>query len=243
MNLNIKNEDKILVIAPHPDDETIGCGGLLAIYGKQCDILLLTDGRKGYLSGADVDEENLVKTRETELYNAAKIANVNKIIMLHIPDGTLMDHRENVMLFDITSYDLIFVPNRFERHKDHCIVSDMVWKMKRQQHAKALIYEYEVWSPISNPMCILDISNVISMKESMVLEYQSQIKYVDYKNMTLSLNRYRGACFKTEYAEVYSMMSHKSVLRVLYDKLPSGIKKAIRKLKHSMILKKQGETT
>ena len=45
--LNINPKARILVLAPHADDETIGCGGFLLKYGKQCDVVLLTDGRYG----------------------------------------------------------------------------------------------------------------------------------------------------------------------------------------------------
>ena len=57
MEVNFKKTDKILIVSPHPDDETIGCGGLLAKYGPQCDILMLTDGRLG----------NIEKYKDTNL--------------------------------------------------------------------------------------------------------------------------------------------------------------------------------
>ena len=34
-----KEEDKILIVAPHQDDETFGCGGLMSLYGKICDVV------------------------------------------------------------------------------------------------------------------------------------------------------------------------------------------------------------
>ena len=43
----ISREDRILIIAPHPDDEIIGVGGMLLSYTSQCDIIVLTDGAIG----------------------------------------------------------------------------------------------------------------------------------------------------------------------------------------------------
>ena len=40
----LNKTDKCLVIAPHPDDECIGCGGIMALYPGQCNIILVTDG-------------------------------------------------------------------------------------------------------------------------------------------------------------------------------------------------------
>ena len=46
--LEVMPGERLLVVAPHPDDEAIGAGGLLALYGSQCDVLVLTDGAKGH---------------------------------------------------------------------------------------------------------------------------------------------------------------------------------------------------
>ena len=67
MSLDIKKNDRILIVAPHPDDETIGCGGLMLKYGEQCEILLLTDGRKGYNSDIKTDEDALVEKKLEEV--------------------------------------------------------------------------------------------------------------------------------------------------------------------------------
>ena len=45
--INIKSNDKILIVAPHPDDECIGTGGILCKYHKQCTVIVLTDGALG----------------------------------------------------------------------------------------------------------------------------------------------------------------------------------------------------
>ena len=230
--MNISGTDRILVVAPHPDDEAIGCGGLLAKYGPQCDILVLSDGRKGYRSCDPVDEDELVKIRETELRSAAAIAAVRNVHFLRIPDGTVSLHKDIITTYDITTYDFIFVPNHKERHADHCIVADFFIEMKKKQHATANLYAYEVWSPIAAPTDSIDISDVIKAKQRMVMQYKSQTKYVDYCAMALGLSQYRGAGFQAAYAEVFSYIRYRTTPQKIYDLLPGRIRKLLRQLRN-----------
>lgn len=231
MSLLIKDKDKILIVAPHADDESIGCGGLMALYGHQCDILLLTDGRKGYDSRIEsVDEDVLVQLREEELQRAADMSGIIRVFKLRIPDSTVDKHTAAVMEFDITCYDHIFVPNRYERHKDHNVVPQLFLKMKKQQKARALLYEYEVWSPMPNPVFALDISSVFDKKIKMVSQYNSQLRFKDYVRMTRALNEYRGVGFNMKYAEVYAPLVSTSILWQIYSKIPVQIRRFFRRM-------------
>lgn len=230
MSLPINEKARILIVAPHPDDESIGCGGLMLKYGAQCEILLLTDGRKGYDSSVPTDEEQLVRQRAEELRKAAAIAGIEQIYMLGIPDNTLAQNENVVAVFDITPYDFIFVPNHLERHKDHAPVLRMIEKMRRAQKSKARIYEYEVWSPLSALTDVLDLNGLMKRKLDMVRQYQSQIRFLDYEAMTEALNRYRGAGQKIKYAEVYSFVPQLSMIKRIYQKLPLSFRKWLRKV-------------
>lgn len=228
MSLSINPQARILIVAPHPDDESIGCGGLMLKYGAQCDILLLTDGRKGYDTRVPTDEDALAKLRAQELQSAAAIAGINRIHMLGIPDCTLSENQELVSTFDFTTYQYVFVPNCFERHKDHAPVSKLVQSICKRQKAGAKIYEYEVWSPMPSFTDVLDLEGVMERKLEMVQQYQSQIRFLDYGAMTEALNRYRGAGQKIQYAEVYAYVPKLSVAKRLYQKLPRSVRKMIR---------------
>ena len=228
MNMKIEKNEKLLIVAPHPDDEAIGCGGLLTLYGNQCDVLLLTDGRKGYLSSDKVNENDLIALRKEEFINVMKMVNIHSYSMLSIPDGEVQLYRHLISHIDITEYNRIFVPNHYERHKDHSCVYDIFKKMLKKQKSSAKLFEYEVWSPISAPNYVLDCTNCISQKIKIVNIYQSQIKYTDYIAMTEGLNKYRGAGFHCEYAEVYYYEPQVSIFRKMYHKIPLQIRRLIR---------------
>jgi LmbE family N-acetylglucosaminyl deacetylase len=70
--LQISPSNTILVIAPHSDDESLGCGGLLLKYPKQCDVVVVTDGRYGGLPNQTHDE--IIKIRQEELIQAMNYA-------------------------------------------------------------------------------------------------------------------------------------------------------------------------
>ncbi|MBO4323765.1 MAG: PIG-L family deacetylase [Clostridia bacterium] len=79
LDLKIKPSDKILIVAPHPDDETLGCGGLLAKYGPQCDVLLVSNGELGFFETSTVTDPSLVaKIREKEFEDAMNFFKVHK---------------------------------------------------------------------------------------------------------------------------------------------------------------------
>lgn len=239
MDLKICPGDRILVVAPHPDDESIGCGGLLALYGKQCDVLLLTDGRRGHMGRYDGREEELVKLREEELRRAVELAGVHKLTMLRIPDSELFGHDAEVGRYDIREYDYIFVTNHMESHEDHRMCFRMLKKMKRSQHAKAMLMEYEVWTPMVRPSHYLDITDVIGQKRDMIEQHQSQMMDIDYAGKGIALSCYRGINIKAPYAEAYTAVGRKSLKKAVSARIPKVWK---RKIKKAFTGRSPGET-
>lgn len=223
MEVKFESKDKVLVVAPHPDDEAIGCGGLLAMYGKQCDVLVLTDGRH-YNDDVDSDGKEFIDVRANETKEAMKLANVNEIIFLGIEDSKLADNKVIVMSFDITKYDYIFVPNRNEAQLDHKIVLSLFNKMRKKQKRSIQIYEYEVWTALRNPTWILDISSVIDIKKEMISKYVSQLEKKNYYDACIGLNAYRGLAYNFKYGEAYTHYRYSDLLGNIYQKMPESIK-------------------
>ena len=70
------SNSKILIIASHPDDEVLGCGGMISRYSKKCQInvLFLSDG----ISSRERDNKK-IKLRRNQSIQVSKILN-NKIL-------------------------------------------------------------------------------------------------------------------------------------------------------------------
>src|SRR6185369_17120293 len=82
--LALEDAKRVLVFAPHPDDESLGCGGTLARLAGHCAIkvVLVTDG-----SGAGGLPEGSDKLRQAEFGAALDILGVDDFVCLEQPDG------------------------------------------------------------------------------------------------------------------------------------------------------------
>lgn len=230
--LNINSHDKILIVAPHADDETIGCGGLLSLYGSQCDILLITDGRLGQSDPKKTPIDELISIRKHEIETVSSITSVNNLTCLSIPDQETNKNIQIIMKQDIRKYSYVFVPYHLDNHIDHNILMKLFYKMIIRQHSNAKLFEYEVWSPLKYPSDIIDISTVIENKIQLINIYKSQNKYYDYTNMTIGLSKYRGAFIGCQYGEAYNNVPILTKLQKLYSKIPLSIRQKIYSIKN-----------
>lgn len=84
----------VLVIAPHPDDEVLGCGGLIARAlqsGQGVSVLFLTDGSASHPGHPALDATSLAALRRREAREAAAVLGLaaDRLAFLDLPDGTL----------------------------------------------------------------------------------------------------------------------------------------------------------
>ena len=208
--LEIKDTDRCLVIAPHPDDESIGCGGIMKLHPKNFDVISLTHGDKD-----DV--------RYTEMQNAMGFAEINDLKMLTLKDKHIIESQQEFNKIDISAYDYIFAPYIFDQHKDHKAVSILLLnKLKDKKHKDNLkIAYYEVWSTINMPSHYFDISTVIEDKKQMINYHKSQIATKNYADKIIGLNSYRGLLKSIDAVESFSIMNVPDfinvVSKIVYD--------------------------
>lgn len=231
--LEIQKSDRILIVAPHPDDESVGCGGLLARFGPQCDVLLLTDGRKGGPADGSQTEAETVRIRRGEFDAAADFFQVGKAFALELPDSQLWARRSAVSGIDLSGYAKVFVPYRAERHPDHAAAYRIIKGLFKKQRCPGELLEYEVWSPITAPNRFLDISEAMERKLAGIRLYGSQTRELDYEALATGLNGYRGAPHHVLFCEAFysEAVSRRERKQRRFAKLPKWTRKLLLQLK------------
>lgn len=145
--------DKVLIVAPHPDDEVLGCSGLiqrLLREGKQVGVAILSGGGKSHAGCCQIDESTLIESRRNLSRKAAKIFSLplENLHFLDYPDGSItIDCPETDRLkelIDTLQPDAIFVPHKGEGWSDHLEAGRIVWALVGKMSGISL-YEYCVW--------------------------------------------------------------------------------------------------
>jgi LmbE family N-acetylglucosaminyl deacetylase len=205
--------EKVLVVAPHPDDEAIGCGGMICLHRQRGDpvtVVFLTSGERG-LKG--VAEETVRSIRETEARKAGEILRVNEIHFLRLPDLGVDEHigrgaEELRAVLEAHEPDLIYVPHAEESHPDHAAAVPLARAACAQLPGRSSLPElrvYEVWSPMTRYGWVEDISTVMAQKLRAVRCYPSQLQPFRYDRAIRGLNQYRGILGAgSRYAEAFA---------------------------------------
>lgn len=141
-----------LVFAPHPDDEVLGCGGVLAIRaqaGMRVKVVIMTDGRTSHSKLIDASELTAIRRAEAE--EAGRVLGVSSgYEFLEIEDHQLARHRESAMsrVVDIIrdfKPDEVFVPHRRDLISDHVETYWIVRRAVEQIGRPAALLEYPIW--------------------------------------------------------------------------------------------------
>lgn len=206
IELDLKETDKCLCLAPHADDESIGMGGVLSLYPKNFDVILLTDGKKGI---KDLGTDEVTKIREEEFKSAMQVAGIENFSCLRAPDKKLLNSYNLFITIDISKYNYIFIPNIIDQHPDHKAVGILLKQLiKNGTKIKPglKICFYEVWSALGLVNAYVNISDVLGNKKNMINCYKSQTAQKDYEYHALGLNQYRGMLKDKKYVEAFCIL-------------------------------------
>jgi LmbE family N-acetylglucosaminyl deacetylase len=150
--LDLEGCDEIVVMAAHPDDETLGFGAsmvTLAERGVRVQIVAASDGGASHQGLALLERLRLERIRRAELQKAARVLGVPAPICLGMPDGELSDHEERLadLLTEIlavkTDRTWVAATWRGDGHPDHEAVGRAA-AIAAQRCGVGLL-EYPVW--------------------------------------------------------------------------------------------------
>lgn len=182
---------KVLVVAPHPDDEVLGVGGTIARYaeeGAEVHVVVLTRGfPPDYPADAYLDARR-------EASSAHQVLGVKNTIFLDLPAARIdtVPHRDVnaqiVKVFQEVQPDIVFVPFVGDIHLDHqlAFLSTLVAARPNHPLAPKAVYAYETLSetnwnapylaPNFVPNVYIDISAHLETKLKAMQMYASQIQ-------------------------------------------------------------------
>jgi N-acetylglucosamine malate deacetylase 1 len=205
---------KVLVIAPHPDDESIGCGGAVSLHVQRGDAVTAVFLTSGELGLKQLGREEAWNIREAEACSACKVLGVRELQFLRRPDWTLGDDIAGVAtelapLVGGLEPELIYLPHPNEWHPDHRASLQILraaielcggpWPPLRG---------YEVWTPLAEYQHVENITAVMTRKLRAVRKHASQVKDWDYVRAVRGLNEYRGVMAgRCRFAEVFQELS------------------------------------
>ncbi|MBI1824717.1 MAG: PIG-L family deacetylase [Nitrospirae bacterium] len=188
LNISLPLEDcpageRILVLAPHIDDETIGCGGSILRHsssGSKVTVLYLADCTPERIREADA---------------ASSVLGISEKIFWKYQSKTLSQFPEiEQRLADLVNSvnpEIVYLPSFIDRHQDHVALNGYFYKALSLIKKDFMIYTFEVWTTLI-PNVVVDISNVIDWKKKALGCYSSQLESHNWLEGTIALNRYRG---------------------------------------------------
>lgn len=188
----------VLVIAPHPDDETLGCGGLIALGRQQHQffVVFVTDGSASHPSSKEWSRARLARRREKEaaeaLYRLGAKDAARRFLRLTdaaMPQPETLEWdaalRELAAITANFKPDVALLPWRRDPHCDHRSSWQLASAALRLSRIHPLVLEYAIWleeygAPEDWPrkdeasLVRYDISSVLAAKQAAVAAHVSQ---------------------------------------------------------------------
>lgn len=200
-----------LVLAPHPDDESIGCGGSILKHtknGSRVKVIFVTDGAGGDFDGRFGKE--YVNLRRESADRALTVLGVHESEFWGYEERMLHEkmrqarERLEAAVSDFRP-SVIYVPSPFEIHPDHRDTFFMVWDLLDRLPSRMLLYEALI--PLY-PDTLVDITEEWHFKKRAIESYWTETYYNNYAEKMEGLNRNRSSTLggQVMYAEAFLLI-------------------------------------
>jgi LmbE family N-acetylglucosaminyl deacetylase len=185
----------VLVFAPHPDDETLACGGTIAKkvrQGEDVHVVFLTDGRNSHLHALGICSDpapgELAPIRKQEAREATKVLGVSpdNLVFLDIEDSSLepeskvAEDKVRQILLDLLPHE-VYYPDEADLHRTHLATCEVVEAALSRLDFSPERYKYVVWADEAGyrgnkaRQIAVDVTETLHLKKRAINEYRSQI--------------------------------------------------------------------
>ncbi|MEH1835083.1 MAG: PIG-L family deacetylase [Nostoc sp.] len=185
-----------LIVAPHPDDETLGCGGAIALLRSlncHVQVLVVSDGTLSHPRSQKYTADRLRELREAETLSAMKLLGLetNVVSFWRMQDGSITTQYQSAVascraFITEIAPEIIFLPWRYDPHADHRATWKLIKAALDDLRLSPRLIEYPIWDwdckqrgslPASLEVTTwrLNISAVVELKQQAIAAYRSQI--------------------------------------------------------------------
>jgi LmbE family N-acetylglucosaminyl deacetylase len=210
---------KILVIAPHPDDEVLGCGGTIAKQVKDGNHVYLCIATKAYLPDWSV---LFLRERKKEIELANHILGISKTFFLNLKTVHLDAYPQKKINDDLEQIvkqiepETVYIPFGGDLNKDHRIIFESALVALRPTCLSTEILCYETLSETEwgineffRPNIYVDISKTLNAKIDAMKAYKSEIKRPPHPRSLDSIRvlaQKRGSEANLSFAEAFVLI-------------------------------------
>ena len=218
----------IIIIAAHPDDEVLGCGGTISKLSQMNDIyiLILSKGVASRDLSEDKKREEQSRLRN-EMSKANKILGAKKVFTEEFPDNMfdtvpLLNIIKTIQKYvEMVNPEIVYTHHRGDLNIDHCITFNAVLTACRPIKGNSVkkIFSFEIPSSTEwnfqavttsfNPNVFEEISETIDKKVEAMSAYENEIRLPPHPRSILkirSLAETRGAAAGMNYAEAFELI-------------------------------------
>lgn len=223
--------NKIIVVAPHADDEILGCGATIAKHLSHGDKVYVIIATNASIGAPELFNEESIEIVRKEAKNAHQILGVQKTYFLDFPAPALNSFPEYKIslqlseIFKQINPNYLYLPHPGDMHQDHKAIyrASLVAARPIENNTITHIYCYETlsetdWSPLQEsnfiPNHFVDVGQVFEKKLQAMQSFESQLK--EFPNSRSlenieALAKLRGATIGTERAEAF--MVERQIIR------------------------------
>lgn len=205
----VKKGGRILVLAPHVDDETIGLGGTIkrhAQMGADVTCVYVTDGSS---SKGNLSPQQLVAARKKEAKQVQPILGIDSLSFMDLPDQhAASDESSQRKLKEIIEEfrpDLIYCPTLVDCHVDHIATGRILSDTLKQIACEGMtvrMYEINCPIPAEEINCVIDVTDTFKSKLAAIRVFKSQtLKFDGF----LELNRLKAEMVRNDHPAVHQV--------------------------------------